>query len=114
MVHKPDEKTKKMVESMSAYGITQTQIARVVGCDEKTLRKYYAEELENAEAKANTQVANVLYKKAMEGDLTAVIFWLKTRARWRDFSRVEITGADKQPQQVNITFGVRKPDDDQP
>jgi DNA-binding XRE family transcriptional regulator len=85
--HEPDEQSRRTVSSMSAYGIPQEDIAKVVGVDPKTLRKHYRDELDTATAKANAKVAESLYKKAT-GDgsqaVTAAIFWLKTRAQWKE------------------------------
>ena len=36
------------------------------------------------ETKANAQVAGFLFNAARSGNVTAQIFWLKTRARWRE------------------------------
>jgi hypothetical protein len=56
----------------------------VVGVDPKTLRKHYRDELDLGETKANAQVAGYLYNAAKGGNVTAQIFWLKTRAKWRE------------------------------
>ena len=69
---------------MAAYGIPELDIARVVGVDPKTLRKHYRDELDMGETKANAQVAGFLFNAARSGNVTAQIFWLKTRARWRE------------------------------
>ena len=69
---------------MAAYGIPEPDIARVTGVDPKTLRKHYREELDLGEAKANAQVAGFLFSAAKNGNVTAQIFWLKTRAKWRE------------------------------
>ena len=69
---------------MAAYGIPEIDIARVVGIDPKTLRKHYRDELDLGETKANAQVAGFLFNSARSGNVTAQIFWLKTRARWRE------------------------------
>ncbi|MBR1194369.1 hypothetical protein [Bradyrhizobium sp. AUGA SZCCT0160] len=69
---------------MAAYGIPETDISRVVHVDPKTLRKHYREELDLGESKANAQVAGFLFNAAKNGNVTAQIFWLKTRARWRE------------------------------
>jgi hypothetical protein len=59
----------------------------VISVAAKTLRKYYAEILATAEIRANSMVAQSLFKKAL-GDgpaaVTAAIFWLKTRANWKE------------------------------
>src|SRR5258706_10229402 len=41
------------------------------------------------ETKANAQVAGFLFNAAKNGNVTAQIFWLKTRAKWRE-SPVEL------------------------
>src|SRR5215212_1455784 len=82
--HKPDPAQRKQVEAMAAYGIPETAISRVVAIDPKTLRKHYRDELDLGETKANAQVAGFLFNSARTGNVTAQIFWLKTRARWRE------------------------------
>jgi hypothetical protein len=69
---------------MAAYGIPEIDIAAVLAVDPKTLRKHYREELDLGETKANAQVAGFLFNAARNGNVTAQIFWLKTRARWRE------------------------------
>jgi hypothetical protein len=82
--HKPDQVQRRQVEAMAAYGIPAEDISRVVGVDAKTLRKHYRDELDLGETKANAQVAGFLFNSARTGNVTAQIFWLKTRARWRE------------------------------
>ena len=82
--HKPDAAHRRQVEAMAAYGIPADDISRVVGIDPKTLRKHYRDELDLGETKANAQVAGFLFNSARNGNVTAQIFWLKTRARWRE------------------------------
>lgn len=99
--HERDEQKAKMVEAMTAYGVTQTDIAAVLGCSTDTLQRHYRTELDTAIAKANSRIAERLYKKAMEGDTASMIFWLKTRARWAETVKQEITGAAGGPIAVN-------------
>jgi hypothetical protein len=87
--HKPDPVSRRQVEAMAAYGIPEVDIATVVEIDPKTLRRHYRKELSTGHIKANTKVAENLYRKATgEGReaVTAAIFWLKTRARWKETS----------------------------
>ena len=69
---------------MAAYGIPETDISRVLSIDPKTLRKHYRDELDMGETKANAQIAGFLFNSAKNGNVTAQIFWLKTRAQWRE------------------------------
>src|SRR5687767_15670795 len=82
--HQPDLSQRKQVEAMAAYGLPETAISQVIGIDPKTLRKCYREELDLGETKVNAQVAGFLFNSARSGNVTALIFWLKTRARWRE------------------------------
>ena len=82
--HIPDPAQRRQVEAMAAYGIPETDISRVLNIDPKTLRKHYRDELDLGETKANAQVAGFLFNAAKNGNVTAQIFWLKTRARWRE------------------------------
>jgi len=82
--HKPDPAQRRQVEAMAAYGIPEANIARVMNIDAKTLRKHYRDELDLGATKANAQVAGFLFNSARNGNVTAQIFWLKTRARWRE------------------------------
>ena len=90
---------------MAAYGVPEKDIARVVGIDAKTLRKHYREELDTGHVKANTRVAEALYRKAT-GDgpqsVTAAIFWLKTRAGWKETQVTEMTG--NTPPKITVHF----------
>ena len=110
--HSPTPEQLKTVEAMSAYGVPQEDISKVIGIDPTTLRKYYADELLTAKHKANARVAEALFKKAT-GDgpqsTTAAIFWLKTRAQWKETSVHELGGTDGSP--IQVVTGVPRADD---
>lgn len=97
---KPTDAQRRQVKAMCAYGIPQEDIARVLAVDPKTLRKHFPDELATGSTEANAKVAESLYKKAT-GDgasaVTAAIFWLKTRAGWKETSIHQMTGADGGP-----------------
>ncbi len=98
--HAPDPANRRQVEVMAGFGMPETGIARMVGVDAPTLRRHYADELQGGEFKANTKVAENLYRKATgEGReaVTAAIFWLKARAGWRETNVHELTGKNAGP-----------------
>ncbi len=91
------ESDRRQVEAMAAYGIPETEIARVIGIDPRELRGQYPDELDTGSTRANSRVAENLYRRATgEGReaVTAAIFWLKTRAGWRERSVHELHGTD--------------------
>jgi hypothetical protein len=81
----PTNEQRRLVKSLAACGVPQVQIARKVGVrSEKTLRKHFREELDCGATEANYNVAQSLFKAAIAGDTKAAMFWLRTRAGWRD------------------------------
>ncbi|RWN52199.1 hypothetical protein [Mesorhizobium sp.] len=83
------------VEALAGFGLSTADIACVLATDEQDLKATYAHELESGAIKANARVAESLYRKATgEGReaVTAAIFWLKTRARWKETSIHELEG----------------------
>jgi len=81
MTHKVTDETRSMVENAAGMGLSHEDIACLLGVrDPKTIRRRYRKELNSGRAKANLQVASKLFKKATEGDNTAMIWWEKTRA----------------------------------
>ena len=104
--HKPDPAQRRQVEAMAAYGIPEIDIAAVLGVDPKTLRKHYRDELDLGETKANAQVAGFLFNSARSGNVTAQIFWLKTRARWRE-TPMELNPRGRSPRGAYTTIRTR-------
>ena len=85
--HQPTDVIRTQVETMAGYGITEDDIALSVGLSDVTLRKYYDQELRMGHIKANSQIAQSLFKKATSDgpqSVTAAIFWAKTRMGWRE------------------------------
>ena len=77
--HKPDDKTRQVVE-------------------------FYRSELDTGAAKANLSVARSLYGRATSGkDTIASIFWLKARADWVDTPK---SSHDSVAQNITVTFAL--------
>lgn len=99
--HEPTDKTRAEVSALVSFGNTQEEIAGHLGICEDTLVKYYRDEIDNSVVRANAKVAAKLFRKATEGDdLSAMIFWLKTRAKWREKDDSQATPAEKMFQQL--------------
>ena len=75
---------REQVRVLAARGVPQDDIAKIVGCDPKTLRKYLRGELDRGMAEANSRVIGALFDNAISGNIAAQIFWAKTRAGWRE------------------------------
>jgi hypothetical protein len=92
--HEPTPELRHIVQLHATIGTRQDDIAAVLGIDPKTLRLHYREELDLASAKANAVVGGALFNKAKGGDTTAMIFWMKTRAGWKETQAIDHTSSD--------------------
>jgi transposase len=99
--HQPTEHSRVQVKTLAAVGIRHEDIASKLGISADTLTKYYKQELDDGRIDANAQVGKSLYEQAKNGNITAMIFWLKTRAGWKETQVQEHTGPDGTPLVVN-------------
>ncbi|MDE5589049.1 MAG: helix-turn-helix domain-containing protein [Acetatifactor sp.] len=94
-----------LLESWARDGLTEVQIAENIGISARTLLNWKKKSipiflaLKKGKEVSDFQVENALFKSAIEGNVTAQIFWLKNRKpeRWRD----------KQEQKVDLTEAVK-------
>ena len=85
----PQEKASAI--AMASYGIAQREIADCLDVSLTCLRRHLGDDMTKAPTQANANVARALYRGATrDGSTKAQIFWLKSRAKWKD--RVEIAG----------------------
>lgn len=96
---RPTDENRKMVTLMSACGMTHEQIAIRIGIrSPKTLRKHFRHELDCGSIDANTRAAQTLFKMATSGNYpAATIFWLKSRAGWKDRPQFEAANIERPP-----------------
>lgn len=81
-----------LLEGWARDGLTDEQIAHNIGITAKTLYEWknkhgkICEALKKGKEVVDYQVENALLNKALDGDTTAQIFWLKNRRpdKWRD------------------------------
>src|SRR5438552_15430349 len=81
-----DDVVREKVRHLAGVGVRQDDIARIIGCAPKTLRKRCRDDLDRGVAEANAVVSGSLFAAAKGGNVVAQIFWLKTRAHWRERS----------------------------
>lgn len=101
-----------MLEGWARDGMLDVDIAAKMGIAPGTLYEWknrfpeMAEALKKGKEVVDIQVENALLKKALSGDVTAIIFWLKNRqpSKWRDKQNVDV---DK-----SVTFVFDQVDDE--
>src|SRR6202011_3995510 len=79
-----NETVREKVRHLAGVGVRQDDIAKIIGCAPKTLRKRCRDDLDCGVAEANALVSGYLFANAKAGNVAAQIFWLKTRAHWRE------------------------------
>ena len=109
----------KQVESLAANGLTQEQIASALGISERTLRSRkgeiadFANAIKRGKAKGIALVTNKLMESIKGGNMTGMIFFLKTQAGWKETNVQEHTGKDGTALQAPVfSFQPVKPKDD--
>lgn len=111
--HEPTDETRAQVYALSSFGVTQDEIGRFLGVSDDTLRKYYSLEIDRAKTDRNAEVAAFLFRSANGSTLSegasysdclkAAMFWLKTRAQWRETQHLDhTTNGNDMPQQILI------------
>jgi hypothetical protein len=81
--HSPTDITRKQAQQAAGFGLPQDQIGALLGIDDKTLRKWYPDELALGRAMASAAVGESLFRRAVSGeDTTAAIWWSKCQMRW--------------------------------
>lgn len=99
----PTDQMRAIVKHCKASGMPNKDIRYLIHWPDGehislgTLTKYFSRELEAGKPEAIAKVSSKLFQKALDGDLTAMIFWLKTQARWKETTVHEHTGADGEP-----------------
>ena len=81
-----NDAVRERVRYLAGLGVRQDDIAKIIGCAPKTLRKRFRDELDRGVAEANATISGYLFAAAKAGNIAAIIFWLKTRAHWREGS----------------------------
>jgi hypothetical protein len=92
--HVPTPEMRQAVGVMMLTGVSQERIARALRIKTTALKKYYAQELDEAVDKANSAVVSNLYQIAIGKSpqaMAAAAFWCKTKMGWRETSKVEAT-----------------------
>jgi len=88
------------VESLAANGLTQEQIALALGISASTLdnRKRentdFTDAIKRGKAKGIALVTNKLMESIKGGNMTGMIFFLKTQAGWRETQHIDHTSSD--------------------
>jgi DNA-binding XRE family transcriptional regulator len=90
----------ELAKNYCLLGATDADLAEFLGTTRQTMDKWkkdypeFAEAVTDGKERADSLVARSLYNKAVGGDTTACIFWLKNRQKhaWRDRHEIDHSG----------------------
>ena len=95
-------------EQIADYlGISRTTFQAMVDRDEDISARY-----KRGKARAIGAIAQSLITEARGGNITAMIFYLKTQAGWREKSEVDLTSSDGSLQPTHIVLTTAKANGD--
>ena len=89
------------VEALAA-ACTKAQMAAYFGVTEKTFRAIEQRQPEvftayrRGRARAVADIGSALYQKALEGDIRAMQFYLKTQAGWSEKNKLQLSEAGEE------------------
>jgi hypothetical protein len=89
----------EQVTNYCLLGATNEELGRVFGVDDRTINRWlvtkseFCQAVKDGREVADANVANSLYRKALNGDTAAAFIWLKNRRPdlWRDKKEVDST-----------------------
>ena len=76
--------TKEAIAMLTAAGVTKTAMAQILGMSTNRLNKDFAHELEYGADMLKTRIVNAIVKKALDGNMTAALFFMKAKGGWRE------------------------------
>lgn len=97
------------VEMLAAQGLTDGQIAEVIGVSRRTITNYkthdcaFCAAIKRGEAKGVAQITNALFTSAKNGNLGAQVFYLKNKAGWSD--KLEHAVTHFEPKNIDEFYG---------
>jgi hypothetical protein len=91
---KPTDECRQKVIMLVVCGFAPARIAAFLGVKKSVLRKHFANELKNGRDMANADVAASLYRSAMNGRVSAQIFWMKAMAARHEADSGTVSSGD--------------------
>ncbi len=88
------DKMPENIGRLAELGLTLKQIAYYFGVSEPTIERWVARPevvmaYQNGKAKGLSTIAESLYQQAIKGNMTAIIFYLKTQGKWSEKQEIE-------------------------
>ena len=113
-----DEAVCKKAEALAAQGLSHKDIAHSLGISYQTFNEKskdypeFSDAIQSGKSKGLAQVTNALFKKATEGDVVAMKYYLNNRSpEWNDRQDIKYSGEVKHIQEKDDDAIQRELDD---
>lgn len=80
----PDKGLEQKIAKMKTAGFTIQEISETFNMCYRTMMKHYSNAIVDGEREMVSNVADKLYRTALDGNITAMIFYLKARGGWSE------------------------------
>lgn len=105
--YEPSDLHRRIVYEMCAYGITHSDIGKVIGISTPLMRIYYGHEMDVAKVTVIQHVARSLVRKALDKkhpqSAQAAMFYLQTQGGWRKAAEAPPGKPDPGPGEIKET-----------
>lgn len=106
--HEPNDITRAKVKAWAEWLPTEIIRKRLGIGSRSTLYKYYSEELQAGRVERDIEVVKALHENAINGNVTAQIFWCKTKLGMHDSPTAAVDEAyeGEETEAMTINFEV--------
>ena len=82
-----EKANREAIQIMVASGVKQTVIGQLLGISSSSMQSKYKNELEHGSDILKTRISNALVQKALDGNVSAAIFYLKSKGGFREMDK---------------------------
>lgn len=86
---------RESIQVMIAAGVKKSAVARLLGMTPANLSNNYHTEMEYGSDILTTRMVNILVQKGLDGNVPAIIFYLKSKAGWKEADKSDLQDADR-------------------
>lgn len=96
MTHKVTDETTAIVKALSSYGVPHMKICSYIGISKNCMYRHYRAILDQSQIDKVMRVGDSLYTLAINGNVTAAIWFLKTQGKELGWKETTDTAVQKE------------------
>ena len=88
------------IQVMMAAGVNKSAIPKLLHMHPDTMDKYFSHEMEYGEEILKTRMVNALIQKGLDGNVSALMFYLKSKGGWKEEEAKQLSADDRELSEV--------------